>query len=117
MFRRSEIANSRFDYPLSSQFDEIDSMIVFDDVFVPWDQVFIYRDVDLVRAQFNETGSHVLANFQSLVRFGVKLDFSAGLAKRLADIRQEAREECRAMAGADRGDGSAPRRMALGEGS
>lgn len=81
----AEIANSRFDYPLSSQFDEIDSMIVFDDVFVPWDQVFVYRDVDLVRAQFNETGSHVLANFQSLVRFGVKLDFSAGLAKRLAD--------------------------------
>src|SRR5262249_12710476 len=74
----SEIANSRFDYPLSSQFDEVDSMIVFDDVFVPWEQVFIYRDLDLVRAQFNETGSHVLANFQSLVRFGVKLDFAAG---------------------------------------
>ena len=81
----SEIATSRFDYPLSSQFDEIDAMIVFDDVFVSWEDVFVDRNLELVRAQFNETGSHVLANFQSLVRFGVKLDFAAGLAKRLAD--------------------------------
>jgi len=30
-------ATSRFDYPLSSRFDEIDSLIVLDDVFVPWE--------------------------------------------------------------------------------
>ncbi|HWF35513.1 MAG TPA: 4-hydroxyphenylacetate 3-hydroxylase N-terminal domain-containing protein [Solirubrobacteraceae bacterium] len=31
------------DYPLSSRFDEIDTMIVFDDVEVPWENVFFYR--------------------------------------------------------------------------
>src|SRR5256884_7185730 len=36
-------ATSVFDYPLSSRFDEIDTTVVFNDVFVPWEQVFIYR--------------------------------------------------------------------------
>ena len=34
------------DYPLSSRFDEIDTLIVFDDVFVPWEDVFVYGDLD-----------------------------------------------------------------------
>ena len=33
-----------FDYPLSSRFDEQDGMIIFDDVVVPWDRVFIDGD-------------------------------------------------------------------------
>jgi len=31
------------DYPLSNRFDEIDTMIVFDDVEIPWEDVFFYR--------------------------------------------------------------------------
>jgi 4-hydroxyphenylacetate 3-monooxygenase len=31
------------DYPLSGRFDEIDTMIVFDDVEIPWEDVFFYR--------------------------------------------------------------------------
>ena len=61
--------SSVFDYPLSSRFDEVDCTVVFDDVFVPWEHVFIDRNVGLVNAQFHETPSHTLANFQSLVRF------------------------------------------------
>src|SRR5207249_223689 len=80
-------ATSVFDYPLSSRFDEVDTTVVFNDVFVPWEQVFIYRNVDLVNAQFHETPSHTTANFQALVRFGVKLEFMAGLALRLAEVQ------------------------------
>src|SRR5207247_10632001 len=80
-------ATSVYDYPLSSRFDEVDTTVVFNDVFVPWEQVFVYRDVDRVNAQFHETPSHTLANFQSLVRFGVKLEFMAGLALRLAEVQ------------------------------
>src|SRR5688572_28201308 len=79
-------ATSTFDYPLSSRFDEVDATVVFDDVFVPWEQVFIHRNVDLVNAQFHESPSHTLANFQSLVRFGVKLEFMAGLAMKLVEV-------------------------------
>jgi 4-hydroxyphenylacetate 3-monooxygenase len=82
----SAIADTEFDYPLSSRFDEIDCLIVFDDVFVPWEQVFVYRDIALTRDQFMETGAHLMANFQSLSRFGVKLRFACGLALRLAQL-------------------------------
>lgn len=80
------IATSVFDYPLSSRFDETDSLVVFDDVFVPWENVFVYKDVGLVAAQFHETGAHLLGNFQALIRFAVKLRFAAGLASKLSEL-------------------------------
>jgi 4-hydroxyphenylacetate 3-monooxygenase len=93
---------SVFDYPLSSRFDEVDATVVFDDVFVPWEQVFIHRRVDLVNAQFHETPSHTLANFQSLVRFTVKLEFMAGLALKLLEVHAgERRPEAQASLGGD----------------
>jgi 4-hydroxyphenylacetate 3-monooxygenase len=79
------VATSTFDYPLSSRFDESDSLVVLRDVFVPWEHVFVHRDIGLVNAQFYETGAHVLANFQALVRFVVKMEFASGLAIQLAD--------------------------------
>jgi 4-hydroxyphenylacetate 3-monooxygenase len=83
----SQMATSVYDYPLSSRFDEVDTTVVLDDVFVPWEHVFIYRDVELVNRQFHDTPSHTLANFQSLVRFGVKLEFMAGLCLKLAEVQ------------------------------
>jgi 4-hydroxyphenylacetate 3-monooxygenase len=93
---------SVFDYPLSSRFDEVDATVVFDDVFVPWEQVFIYRDVGLVNAQFHESPSHTLANFQSLVRFTVKCEFMAGLALKLLEVHAgERKPEAQASLGGD----------------
>lgn len=82
----STIAQTSFDYPLSSRFDEVDSLVVFNDVLVPWEHVFGYRDIGLIQAQFHETGAHLLANFQALCRFVVKLKFAAGLAMKLAEL-------------------------------
>jgi 4-hydroxyphenylacetate 3-monooxygenase len=31
------------DYPLSNQFDEVDSLVIFDDVLIPWENVLFYR--------------------------------------------------------------------------
>src|SRR5712692_265798 len=76
---------SVFDYPLSTRFDETDSLVVFDDVYVPWEDVFIYRDVDLTAGQFSETAAHVIGNTQAHIRFWSKLQFLAGLVKRIYD--------------------------------
>jgi 4-hydroxyphenylacetate 3-monooxygenase len=78
-------ATTEFDYPLTSRFDESDSLIVLDDVLIPWEHVFVHRDIGLVSAQFHETGAHLLANYQALVRFLVKMEFASGLAIELAD--------------------------------
>jgi 4-hydroxyphenylacetate 3-monooxygenase len=80
-------ATSVYDYPLSSRFDEVDATVVLKDVLVPWEHVFIHRNVGLVNAQFHDTPSHTLANFQSLVRFSVKMEFIAGLAISLTDVQ------------------------------
>src|SRR5207237_525312 len=47
------LATSVYDYPLSARFDEVDTTVVFDDVLVPWEHVFVYRNVELVTAQFH----------------------------------------------------------------
>jgi 4-hydroxyphenylacetate 3-monooxygenase len=74
-----------FDNPLSSRFDENDALIYFDDVKVPWDRVFVYRDPDMCRRQFHETHGHVYQNHQAQVRFAVKVKFLLGLARRVTE--------------------------------
>lgn len=74
-----------FDYPLSSRYDETDSLMVFDDVFVPWEHVFAYRNLEVTAAQFNRCAAHSLGNTQAQIRFATKLRFYAGLAHRMAD--------------------------------
>ena len=79
-------ATSVFDYPLSSGFDETDSLVVFDDLFVPWEDVFIYRNLELTAGQFSVTAAHVLGNTQSHIRSWAKLQFLVGLIKRCMDL-------------------------------
>ena len=45
---RSGFAGVRdpLDYPLANRVDEVDTMIVFDDVLVPWDDVFFYQHIE-----------------------------------------------------------------------
>ena len=74
---------SVYDYPLSSRFDETDALVVYEDVFVPWEHVFVYRDLDLVQAQWWETPAWLLGNNQAQIRFSTKLDFLVGLARRI----------------------------------
>jgi 4-hydroxyphenylacetate 3-monooxygenase len=86
--RRSYATNatSAFDYPLSSRFDESDAMITLDNVFVPWERVFIYRNVALCRDQWTETPSHIYGNFQAQIRYATKLRFLLGVMKHHCEI-------------------------------
>jgi 4-hydroxyphenylacetate 3-monooxygenase len=68
-----------FDYPLSSRVDENDSILVFDKVFVPWENVFAYADLDKVNNFFPRSGFLPRFMFQGCTRLAVKLDFIAGL--------------------------------------
>jgi 4-hydroxyphenylacetate 3-monooxygenase len=78
-------AVSVYDNPLSARFDENDALLYFDNVRVPWDRVFVHRDVDMCRAQFHDTPAHVLQNYQSQIRLSVKLRFLVGLAHKITE--------------------------------
>ncbi len=75
---------SPFDYPLSSRFDENDATLVFDDVFIPWENTLVYRDAERANRFF--TLAQVTQNLMlhGGVRFATKLKFLAGLLIRIA---------------------------------
>ncbi|MGC1351648.1 MAG: 4-hydroxyphenylacetate 3-hydroxylase N-terminal domain-containing protein, partial [Xanthobacteraceae bacterium] len=78
-------AVSVYDNPVSSRFDENDALMYFDDVKVPWERLFVHRDPDMCRAQFHNTQGHAYQNYQAQIRLSVKLDFLAGLARRVTE--------------------------------
>jgi 4-hydroxyphenylacetate 3-monooxygenase len=73
------VMGTPFDYPLSSRMDENDSILVFDKVFVPWENVFAYGDIDKVNNFFPRSGFLPRFMFQGCTRLAVKMDFLAGL--------------------------------------
>ena len=72
-------AQSPFDHPLSSRFDENDSILMFDNAFIPWENVLVYRDIQKATAFYAASGFLNRFNLQSGTRLGVKLDLMAGL--------------------------------------
>jgi 4-hydroxyphenylacetate 3-monooxygenase len=76
---------SEFDSPLAYRFDENDALMYFDDVKVPWERVFVYRDTVMCRRQFHDTPGHTMQNYQAQIRLLVKVRFLVGIAKRLAE--------------------------------
>jgi len=89
LYPRRPFANaamSSFDYPLTSRFDEADCFCVFDNVFVPWERVFVYRNLEISRDQWWKTPAHLYGNHQAQCRYASKLRFMIGLAKRMNQI-------------------------------
>ena len=69
---------SPFDYPLSSRFDENDSVLMFDDALIPWENFLIYRNLEIA-STYHLTGFIWRAMLQGCTRLAVKLDFIAGV--------------------------------------
>ena len=72
-------ANSPFDAPLASRFDENDAVMVFENCFVPWENVLIYRDIEKTKQFQAQSGFFNRYNLQAAVRLCVKLEFCTGL--------------------------------------
>ncbi|MEA2956610.1 MAG: 4-hydroxyphenylacetate 3-monooxygenase, partial [Alphaproteobacteria bacterium] len=70
---------SPFDYPLSSRLDENDAVFILDKVLVPWENVFVYGDVEKANNFFPRTGFLPRFVVHGCTRLAVKLDFIAGL--------------------------------------
>ncbi len=72
------------DYPLASRFDEVDTLVVFDDVLIPWENVLFYRHTKA--AAFIRATLHRYSAF-AFVQRNLKLaDMMIGTA--LFNVRQ-----------------------------
>ena len=77
----------RRDFPLSSRFDEMDATVVFDNVLVPWDRVFVNQNIALLNRMYRETRMRELTAHQTNARLEVKLGFVYALVLRLAEAQ------------------------------
>lgn len=75
------------DYPLSSRFDEMDATVVFDNVLVPWDRVFVHRNIALLNRMYRDSRMRELTAHQTNARLEVKLGFVYALIVRLAEAQ------------------------------
>ena len=80
------VMGSPFDYPLSSRLDENDSIFVLDRVLIPWENVFVYGDLEKASSFFPRSGFFPRAMFHGCTRLAVKLDFLAGLLLKALEI-------------------------------
>jgi 4-hydroxyphenylacetate 3-monooxygenase len=75
-----DLGRSRFDHPLGSRFEEMDCIVFFDDVLVPWERVFLLGDVDMINATASTTHSMVHTAHQGAAKNVAKCEFVLGVA-------------------------------------
>jgi len=77
-------AGSPMDYPLSARLDETDAMVVFDNVLIPWERVFIHRDAEMCNGLYNRTGAMPQIMHQFSTKNLSKAEFMMALAFAIA---------------------------------
>ena len=79
-----DLDRSHFDHPLGSRFEEMDAIVFFDDVLVPWDRVFLLGDVDLCNNMAMSTNQYLHSGHQVVTKNVAKCEFILGLANLMA---------------------------------
>ncbi len=70
---------SHFDAPLASRYEEMDAVVIFKNVFVPWERVFMYREPLLCNRAFAETNAVIHMMHQVVCGKLAKAEFIVGL--------------------------------------
>ncbi|SES25160.1 4-hydroxyphenylacetate 3-monooxygenase, oxygenase component [Psychrobacillus sp. OK032] len=77
--------DSTFSYPLSSRFEEMDSMVVFDNVLVPWERVFYYDNSAVANSFQTMSSFQAFVLHQVISRQIVKTEFVLGMVESIID--------------------------------
>jgi 4-hydroxyphenylacetate 3-monooxygenase len=80
-----DLGRSHFDHPLASRFEEIDAVVVFDDVLVPWERCFIVGQPELCNGIYSETSAAAHMTHQVVTRTRTKTEFVLGLVSLLTE--------------------------------
>lgn len=76
---------SAFDEPLASRFEESDALVVFDNVHVPWERVFLLGNTELCNGFYTTTTATTHMTHQVLTRTVAKSEFFLGLLTLLSE--------------------------------
>ena len=80
-----DYGQSHFDHPLGSRFEEMDCVVFFDDVVVPWDRIFIYGDVERLNESANITSTSSHTAHQGAAKNLAKCELVLGAALLLTE--------------------------------
>src|SRR2546426_3751051 len=75
-----DLGRSHFEHPLGSRFEEMDCVVFFDNVLVPWERVFLLGDVDLLNGTATATHSMTHTAHQGAAKNVAKCEFVLGVA-------------------------------------
>jgi 4-hydroxyphenylacetate 3-monooxygenase len=82
--RESFASDQEQDHPLSSHFEEMDAVVIFDDALIPWERVFIKEDPEAVWTMRQDPVVTALSQQPTVVRLLSKLEFIAAIGHELA---------------------------------
>src|SRR2546427_7863018 len=80
-----DYGRSHLDHPLGSRFEEMDAVVIFDDVRVPWERVFLLRDVEKCNKAFAMTGAVAHMAHQVVTKNVAKTEFVLGIASLIVE--------------------------------
>ena len=80
-----DLGRSHFDHPLASRFEEIDAIVIFDDVLVPWERCFIVGRPELCNGIYSETTAAAHMTHQVVTRTRAKTEYILGLVSLLTE--------------------------------
>jgi len=73
------------DHPLASRYEEMDCVVIFHEVVVPWERVFLKGDTELCNGLFRQTHAFDHGIHQFLVKDWAKAEFILGVASLVAE--------------------------------
>ena len=76
---------ANYDAPLASRFEEMDAVVIFNNVLVPWERVFMYREPLLCNRAFAETNAVIHMMHQVVCGKLAKAEFIVGLLCAMAN--------------------------------
>ncbi len=80
-----DLGRSHFDHPLGSRFEEMDAVAFFDNVFVPWERVFLLGDVEMCNNLQQATNRHLHSGHQVVTKNVAKCEFMLGVANLMTE--------------------------------
>lgn len=83
--RESFADKRKNDHILSSRYEEMDAVLFFGDVLIPWERVLLHGNSETVLALRANKTANALAYHQNIVRYVAKLEFVTGIAFAVAE--------------------------------
>jgi len=80
-----DVGRDAYDHPLSSRFEEIDAVVIFDDVHVPFERCFLLGHPEMCNAIYADTTAAAHMTHQVATRAAVKTEATLGLVSLLAE--------------------------------